>query len=111
MFTCLFACSLFIHVFADAPCSLLHQKLNKYAIRRHPAGKSVDPRLCQGLLDEKSCCAQLDEETLQNATAVELDQVLELHSISLYETLLRLTGELNSKSKQERTELFDRSFE
>ena len=110
MFTCLFACSLFIHVLANVPCSLLHQKLNKYAIRRNPAAKSVDPRLCQGLLDENSCCAQLDEETLQNATALELDQRLELHSISLYETLLRLTLELNSEYAEQRTARSDLSF-
>lgn len=76
-------------------CFILNNKLNKYNIHlTNPQKNSPGLRLCQNFILNQ-CCPQTYEDQIQNATAVELYNLFELHTMNLYEPLLRLTNDLN----------------
>jgi adenylate kinase family enzyme len=81
---------------ATNACSSLQKKLNKYHVRiKYLTDLRVPSlRLCQRLTND-SCCPQYYADQIQNATVMELYQLFELHSIRLYEPLLRLSQEFN----------------
>jgi hypothetical protein len=79
-------------------CFLLNNKLTQYNINVNiPQKDFLGIRLCQGLIPD-TCCPQIYEDQIQNATSIELYRLFELNTINLYEPLLRITNELNSKS-------------
>ena len=80
----------------NSSCLLLNSKLNNYGIQiQHYENDFNGLRLCQGFIND-TCCPQIYEDKIQNATAIELYHLFELYSINLYEPLLRLTLQLNS---------------
>ena len=60
-----------------------------------PAEPFLGLKLCENWIND-TCCPQLYEDQIQNATAIELYQLFELYSIRLYEPLLSLTNQFNS---------------
>ena len=76
-------------------CFLLNNKLNKYNIHiRIPHKDLSDLRQCRHSITNY-CCPQDYIKHIQNATIIELYRLFELNAISLYESLLRLTNNLN----------------
>ncbi len=76
-------------------CFQLNNKLAKSNIHLNlPPTNSLGLRLCQGLISNQ-CCPQIYEDHIQNTTAIELYQLFELYTINIYETLIRLTNDLN----------------
>jgi hypothetical protein len=96
MFYYLFLLCLLINfVSTQNQCFILNNKLNKYNIILNIPQKNFPGlHLCQGLISNK-CCPQIYEDHIQNATAIELYQLFELYTINLYESLFRLTNDLN----------------
>lgn len=90
----------------NSQCLLLNNKLNKYGISINNQEKDVHGlKICQGSI-KNSCCPQIYEDKIQNATTIELYQLFEFYSMNLYQPLLRLSNELNSESKQKQKILF-----
>ena len=80
-------------------CAALKTKLTRYHVHvKYLPEKIHTPlRLCQNDVNT-SCCSQFDADQIQNATVIELYQLFELHSMNLYEPLLRLTEDFNGSS-------------
>lgn len=80
----------------NSQCLLLNNKLSKYGITiNNHENNFPSLKLCQNLINN-SCCSQIDEDKIQNATAIELYQLFELHSMNLYQPLIQLTNQFNS---------------
>ncbi|CAF3165966.1 unnamed protein product [Rotaria sp. Silwood2] len=76
-------------------CSFLNSKLNKYGIHINIYGKDfIGLKLCQNLINNY-CCPQIYEDKIQNATIIELYQLFDFYSVNLYESLRRITVQLN----------------
>ena len=79
------------------PCSALNNKLTKHGLHLRESEKNASGlRVCQSLAYD-SCCPHSYEEQLQNVTATELYQLFELHSVRLYEPLLRAATAWNGQ--------------
>ena len=83
-------------------CQSFHKKLNQYSIQmKYQPDQIFTPlRLCPNL--NTTCCSQSSADLIQNATVIELYQLFELYSMNIYEPLLRLTLNFNSKSTEMR---------
>lgn len=79
-------------------CAALKTKLTKYHVHvKYLPEKTYSPlRLCQTYVNT-TCCPQFYADQIQNATVIELYQLFELHSMNLYEPLLRLTQDFNGR--------------
>jgi hypothetical protein len=76
-------------------CYQLNTRLAKSNLHFNlPQTNSLGLRLCQGLITNQ-CCPQIYEDQIQNTTATELYQLFELYTINLYESLIRVTNDLN----------------
>lgn len=99
----IFLCLLFstINVIStqdNQSCEVLQRKLNKYQTYINP---TIDPettglRVCQNFINN-TCCPQLYADRIQNATLMELYQLLELQSMNFYQPLMELNDRLNGK--------------
>jgi hypothetical protein len=89
---------LLIHIISSEKqnqCYQLNSKLAKSNFHFNlPQINSLGLRLCQGLISNQ-CCPQIYEDQIQNITAIELYQLFELYTINLYESLIRITNDLN----------------
>lgn len=77
-------------------CSTLHDKLNKFNLHLNaaPTTTTTNTRLCQSSISNQ-CCPEIYQIHLRNSTAIELEQLFELSTINLYETIIRLNNDLN----------------
>ncbi|CAF3360705.1 unnamed protein product [Rotaria socialis] len=76
-------------------CSKLNSKLNRYGVHVNIYEEDfIGLRLCQNSINNY-CCPQSYENKIQNATTIELYQSFEFYSINLYESLRRITVQLN----------------
>ena len=95
-----------LSVSARSPCSLFNRKLNQYLtpaqLDSSKQSKIANRTFCHGLINNHLCCPSKYEENIQNATAIELHQLFQIHSRRLSEPLVRLTSELNGKHQYEK---------
>ena len=75
-------------------CSALHEKFNKFNLHLNTRPTNTHLRHCQSSISNQ-CCPEIYQIHLQNSTAIELEQLFELYTINLYETIIRLNNDLN----------------
>lgn len=77
------------------PCSALHDKFNKFNLPSfNTRPTTTHLRLCSSSISNQ-CCPEIYQIHLRNSTAIELEQLFELSTINLYETIIRLNNDLN----------------
>lgn len=84
---------------SNKSCSQINNKLTRYHIYLNlPVQNLPTLHLCSS--NTSQCCPQIYEDHFQNATAMELYQLFELSTISLYESISRLNRDFNRTYEQ-----------